>query len=142
MVSRVTQRMDPFFTSKNSPEGGTNDNLGNLTICSLDCLTKSFIYCVLWVFIVQNTMARGGGKKMVLDWPGRALHGLPLTLANLLIFKLICEQGYRGIYCAKYYGQGGWEKMVLGKKMKNEAVRIKMKKKEKGERKRGRVIFC
>ena len=36
--------------------------------------------------------------------------------------------------------------MVLGKKMKNEAVRNKMKKKEKGERKkkkrkRGSVIF-
>ena len=41
--------------------------------------------------------------------------------------------------------RGGGE-MVPGKKMKNEAVRNKMKKKEKGERKkkkrkRGRVIF-
>ena len=31
--------------------------------------------------------------------------------------------------------------MVPGKKMKNEAVGNKMKKKEKGERKRGRLIF-
>ena len=51
----------------------------------------------------------------------------------------------RGIYYAKYYGQGGGE-MVPGKKMKNEAVGNKIKKKEKGERKekkrkRGRVIF-
>ena len=57
-----------------------------------------------------------------------------------------CWGSNRGIYCAKYYGQGG-EKMVPGKKkMKNEAVGNKMKKKEKGERKkkerkRGRVIF-
>ena len=38
----------------------------------------------------------------------------------------------RGIYYAKYYGQGG--EMVPGKKMKNEAVRNKMKKKEKGKK--------
>ena len=56
----------------------------------------------------------------------------------------------RGIYYAKYYGQGGgiW---CREKKMKNEAVRNKMKKKEKGKkgkgerkkkkRKRGRDIF-
>ena len=43
----------------------------------------------------------------------------------------------RGIYCAKYYGQGGGE-MVPGKKMKNEAVGNKMKKKEKGKRKKGK----
>ena len=56
----------------------------------------------------------------------------------------------RGIYYAKYYGQGGG-KWCRGKKMKNEAVRNKMKKKEKGKkekgerkkkkRKRGRDIF-
>ena len=51
----------------------------------------------------------------------------------------------RGIYCAKYYGQGGGG-MVTGKKMKNEAVGNKMKKKEKGKRKkkkrkRGSMIF-
>ena len=85
--------------------------------------------------------ASSRGQTSRLDWPGRALHGLPLTLANLLIFKLICEQGYRGIYCAKYYGQGGWEKMVLGKKMKNEAVRNKMKKKEKEEKEKGESDF-
>ena len=40
---------------------------------------------------------------------------------------------------AKFYGQGGWEKKWWrGKKMKNEAVRNKMKKKENGERKKGK----
>ena len=43
----------------------------------------------------------------------------------------------RGIYCAKYYGQGGG-KWCRGKKMKNEAVGNKMKKKEKGKRKKGK----
>ena len=43
----------------------------------------------------------------------------------------------RGIYCAKYYGQGGGG-MVPWKKMKNEAVGNKMKKKEKGKRKKGK----
>ena len=52
----------------------------------------------------------------------------------------------RGIYCAKYYGQGGG--MVPGKKMKNEAVRNKMKKKGKWgkekeeEEKRESDFFC
>ena len=32
--------------------------------------------------------------------------------------------------------RGGWEKMVPGRKMKNEAVGNKMKKKEKGKGKR------
>ena len=41
----------------------------------------------------------------------------------------------RGIYYAKYYGQGGG-KWCRGKKMKNEAVRNKMKK--KGKRKKGK----
>ena len=44
----------------------------------------------------------------------------------------------RGIYCAKYYGQGGEKKWCRGKKMKNEAVGNKMKKKEKGKRKKGK----
>ena len=43
----------------------------------------------------------------------------------------------RGIYCAKYYGQGGGE-WCRGKKMKNEAVGNKMKKKEKKEAKKGK----
>ena len=42
----------------------------------------------------------------------------------------------RGIYYAKYYGQGGGE-WCRGKKMKNEAVRNKMKKKEKGKKEKG-----
>ena len=43
----------------------------------------------------------------------------------------------RGIYYAKYYGQGGGEKKwCRGKKMKNEAVRNKMKK--EGKRKKGK----
>ena len=63
-----------------------------------------------------------------------------------MIIPVNCEECTRGIYCAKYYGQGGWGKNGAGEKMKNEAVRNKMKKKEKGERKkkkrkRGRVIF-
>ena len=58
-----------------------------------------------------------------------------------MVILFIC---IRGIYCAKYYGQGGG--MLPGKKMKNEAVGNKMKKKEKGKRKkkkrkRGSVIF-
>jgi len=66
-------------------------------------------------------------------------------LLSGLLNKIIHILCIVGIYCAKYYGQGGRE-MVPGKKMKNEAVRNKMKKKEKGERKkkkrkRGRVIF-
>ena len=36
----------------------------------------------------------------------------------------------RGIYCAKYYGQGGGNG-AGEKKMKNEAVRNKIKKKKK-----------
>ena len=51
-------------------------------------------------------------------------------------------QGY--ILCKILWPRGGG--MVSGKKMKNEAVRNKMKKKEKGKRKkkkrkRGSVIF-
>ena len=42
----------------------------------------------------------------------------------------------RGMYCAKYIGQGGGN--GAGKKMKNEAVGNKAKKKEKGERKKGK----
>ena len=49
------------------------------------------------------------------------------------VFKKKC----RGIYCAKYYGQGGG-KWCRGKKMKNEAVGNKMEKKEKGKRKKGK----
>ena len=41
---------------------------------------------------------------------------------------------YKGIYCVKYYGQGGGN--GTGEKMKNEAVGNKMKKKEKGKGKR------
>ena len=48
----------------------------------------------------------------------------------------------RGIYCAKYYGQGGWEKNGAGEK--NEALRDKMKKKEKEEKEKGEsgFFFC
>ena len=46
------------------------------------------------------------------------------------------KQISRGIYCAKYYGQGGGN--GAGEKMKNEAVGNKMKKKEKGKRKKGK----
>ena len=45
-----------------------------------------------------------------------------------------------GIYCAKYYDQGGGGEMGRGKKMKNEAVGNKMKKKEKGERKKNTTV--
>ena len=39
---------------------------------------------------------------------------------------------YRGIYCAKYYGQGGG--MVPGKKMKTETEGKRRKEKEEKEK--------
>ena len=67
------------------------------------------------------------------------------TLASyirLVLYDYVSSAGStkiqaRGIYCAKYYGQGGGE-MVPGKKMKNKAVRNEMKKEGKGKRRTGK----
>ena len=54
------------------------------------------------------------------------------------------SQKYRGIYCAKFYGQGGGDgagekNEKLGSEEQNEKGK---RGKEKKKRKRSRVIFC
>ena len=58
-------------------------------------------------------------------------------------FEIVDPDPDRGMYFAKYYGWGDWEKNGAGKKKKNESVRNKMKKKGKGKRtkEKGVVIF-
>ena len=66
-------------------------------------------------------------------------------LIKYLFIRYLPTYFVRGIYCAKYYGQGGGGNGA-GEKNENEAVGNKMKKKEKGKRKkkkrkRGSMIF-
>ena len=107
---------------------------GNPTILSPKCPSTSFSF----LRVLRARMIFGALRPLcdkVLWLKTDLLWKFQQDRIILNTFRVaLCTQDIqnwnRGIFCVKYYGQGGGE-WCRGKKKKNEAVGNKMKKKEK-----------